>query len=161
MLKVMHKVSFAVAAVATVAALTLAGPSQAGPMDKPVAARQSVMKLYGFYMGQLGSMAKGKMAYDAKQAQGAAEGLLALSVLDTSKMWLPGSGVDKLGDKTRAKPEIWSTYPEVAGKGKALTMALEGMVKVAGGGLDGLRGGIGAVGKACGSCHKAFRVKKD
>jgi cytochrome c556 len=146
--------------IAALAVVALSVAAQAADMSKPVAARQSVMKLYSFYMGQLGAMAKGKMEYNAKTAQGAANGLLALATLDTSKMWVPGSGNDKLGDKTRAKPEIWSTYPKVAEKGKALVTALGGFVKVAGTGLDGLRGGIGPVGKSCGGCHKPFREKK-
>jgi len=145
-------------AIAILAAPTAA--AQAADFDKAVKARKAVMQIRGFYMGQLGGMAKGKMEYDAKVAQGAANGLLALSNMDASKMWPKGSGNDKLGDKTRAKPEIWSTYPEVAGKGKALKTALESLVKVAGSGLDGLKGGIGAVGKACGGCHKPFRAKK-
>ncbi len=133
---------------------------QAGPMDKPVAARKADMKLRAFYMGQLGGMAKGKIAYDAKVAQGAANSLLALTKLDGSKMWPMGSGNDKLGDMTRAKPEIWSTYPEVAGKGKAYKMAVENLAKAAGSGLDALKGAIGPVGKGCGGCHKPFREKK-
>ena len=155
MLKTLRNIAIATAAVAV-----LASGAQAADMSKPVAARQAVMKLYGFYMGQLGAMAKGKMAYDAKVAQGAADGLLALARLDTRKMWLKGSGNDMLGTKTRAKPEIWSTYSEVATKSKALKTALESLVKVAGRGLDGLKGGIGAVGKSCGGCHKPFREKK-
>ena len=146
--------------IAALAVIAFSVAAQAADMSKPVAARQSVMKLYGFYMGQLGGMAKGKMEYNAKTAQGAANGMLALATLDTSKMWVPGSGNDMLGDKTRAKPEIWSTYPKVAEKGKALVMALTGFVKVAGTGLEGLQGGIGAVGKSCGGCHKPFRAKK-
>ena len=155
MLKALRNITIA---AATMALLT--GGAQAAGMEKPVAARQAVMKLNSFYMGQLGGMAKGKLAYNAKTAQGAANGLLALAKLDTSGMWLKGSGNDKLGNKTRAKPEIWSTYPEVAKKSKALKMALENLVTVAGSGLEGLRGGIGAVGKACGGCHKPFREKK-
>ena len=133
MLKALRNITIAAAAMAL-----LTGGAQAAGMEKPVAARQAVMKLNSFYMGQLGGMAK----------------------LDTSGMWLKGSGNDKLGNKTRAKPEIWSTYPEVAKKSKALKMALENLVTVAGSGLEGLRGGIGAVGKACGGCHKPFREKK-
>ncbi len=132
----------------------------AGPMDKPVAARKADMKLRAFYMGQLGAMAKGKIAYDAKVAQGAANSLLTLTKLDGSRMWPMGSGNDKLGDMTRAKPEIWSTYPEIAGKGKAYKMAVENLAKVAGSGLDALKGAIGPVGKGCGGCHKPFREKK-
>lgn len=142
-------------------AVAIPGASaQAGEMDKPLAARKAVMKLNGFYMGQLGGMAKGKIAYDAKTAQGAANGLLGLARLDTSKMWLPGSGNDKLGDITRAKPEIWAANSDIGAKAKALEDALAGLVNVAGGGLKGLQGGIGAVGKACGGCHKPFRAKK-
>ena len=111
-------------------------------------------------MGQIGAMAKGKAPYDAKKAQGAANSLLALDNLDASAMWLPGSGADKLGDKTRAKAEIWSTYPDVAKKAQALNSALGNLVKVAGTSLDGLRSGIGDVGKSCGGCHKAFRAEK-
>ncbi|MDE0944261.1 MAG: cytochrome c [Alphaproteobacteria bacterium] len=111
-------------------------------------------------MGQLGGMAKGKMPYEAKKAQGAATSLQATANLNTMGMWLPGSGNDKLGTKTRAKPEIWSTYPAVAEKSKALKMALVDLVKVAGTDLKGLQGAMGAVGKSCGSCHKAFRAKK-
>jgi cytochrome c556 len=75
-------------------------------------------------------------------------------------MWLPGSGNDKLGTATRAKPEIWQPKSGIGGKAKDLKVALQGLVQTAGSGLEGLRGSIGAVGKACGSCHKAFRAKK-
>ena len=155
MLKVLKKTGIALAIVAL-----QMGSVQAAEMDKPVASRQAVMKLYSYYMGQLGGMAKGKMPYDAKKAQGAATSLQAMANLDTSGMWLPGSGNDKLATQTRAKPEIWSTYPEVSKKSKALKMALVDFVKVAGTGLDGLRSGIGPVGKACGACHKPFRAEK-
>jgi cytochrome c556 len=156
MLNVLRNIAVAAATMAV-----LAGGVQAAGMEKPVAARQAVMKLNSFYMGQLGGMAKGKMAYNAKTAQGAANGLLALARLDTSGMWLKGSGNDMLGKAmTRAKPEIWSTYPEVAKKSKALKAALENLVTVAGSGIEGLRGAIGAVGKGCGGCHKPFREKK-
>ncbi|MAG97859.1 MAG: cytochrome C554 [Rhodospirillaceae bacterium] len=155
MQQILRGIAFAVVALAV-----LTGPAQAADMDKAVAARQAVMKLRSFYLGQIGAMAKAKMPYDAKKAQGAANSLLALESLDSSAMWVPGSGADKLGDKTRAKPEIWSTYPDVATKAKALKSALANLVKVAGTGLDGLRSGIGDVGKSCGGCHKPFRTDK-
>jgi len=135
--------------------------AQAADVDKAVAARKAAMQLRGFYISQLAAMAKGKVAYDAKKATMAANSLLAVSTLDASAMWVPGSGTDKLGTKTRAKPEIWSTYPKIADEGKAMTAALENMVTVAGNGLDALRSSIGPVGKACGSCHETFRAPKN
>ena len=154
------KVLKAAALAAVIVAVPMASAS-AADMDKPVAARQAVMKLYGFYMGTLGGMAKGKIDYDAKTAAGAAKSLHSLSMLDSSAMWPAGSGRDKLGKVTRAKAEIWSTYPKVAEKSKALTTAAAGLAKVAGNGLDGLRGGIGPVGESCGGCHKPFRHKQE
>ncbi len=155
MKQVLRGITFAIVALAV-----LWEPAQAADMDKAVSARQAVMKLRSFYLGQLGAMAKGKAPYDAKKAQSAADSLMALDKLDGSAMWLPGSGTDKLGDKTRSKPEIWSTYPDVANKSKAQKAAVANLAKVAGTGLDGLRGAIGDVGKSCGGCHKPFRTEK-
>ena len=81
----------------------------AGPMDKPVAARKADMKLRAFYMGQLGGMAKGKIAYDANVAQGAANILLTWTKVDGSRLRPIGSGNAKLGGMTRANPAVWST----------------------------------------------------
>ncbi len=149
------------AILAAAAMMIYVSGATAADMSKQVGARQAVMKLYGFYMGTLGGMAKGQIDYDAKVASGAAKSLHNLATLDSGAMWPAGSGRDKLGQVTRAKAEIWSTYPEVAKKSQALNAALENMVKVAGSGLDGLRGGIGDVGNACGACHKQFRHKKE
>ena len=149
------------AMISVAAMVTMAVGVQAADMKRPVEARQAVMKLNSFYMGQLGAMAKGNIAYDAKTAQGAAESLHALSTMDTSKMWVSGSSRADIGDMTRAKAEIWTTYPEIGKKSQALRAALEGLVKVAGTGLDGLKSGIGPVGQACGGCHKEFRHKKE
>jgi len=40
----------------------------AGEFDKQIKARQSVMQIYSFNLGQLGAMAKGEIKYDAKLA---------------------------------------------------------------------------------------------
>jgi len=150
-----------VMALAAVAVLGAGVPAvQAAGTDKAVSARKSVMQLRGFYLGTLGGMAKGKVAYDAKKAAGAANSLAALEQLDGSAMWPPGSGNDKLGDKTRALPEIWSTWPAIGKNSKAMKAAVANMANMAGKDLASLQGSIGAVGKACGSCHKAFRAKK-
>jgi cytochrome c556 len=134
--------------------------ADASDIDKAVNARQAVMKLRVFYIGQLGAMAKGKVAYDANKAQRAADSLLALANLDGSAMWPPGSGNDKLGDKTRALPAIWGPKSDIGSKAKALGAAVAELAKSAGSGIEGLRGSIGPVGKSCGGCHKPYRAEK-
>ena len=156
----MHKV-LKVTGLALATLFRLGGSVQAADMSKQVKARQAVMVLRGYYMGQLAAMAKGKMAYDAKLASSAANSMVALATsVDGSTMYPQGSGTDKLGDATRSRPEIWSTYPKVAEAGKAHVMAAQNMAQVAGNGLAALQGAIGGLGKTCGGCHKPFRVKK-
>jgi len=126
--------------------------------EKAIKARQGLMQVYSFNLGLLSAMAKGEMDYDAELAVIAAEGLSAAASMNTGPMWPQGSSNED--HKTRALPEIWSTYPKVAEAGKALTDASATMASVAGDGLDALKGSIGDVGKSCKGCHDDFRAKK-
>ena len=125
-----------------------------------VKARQAHMQLNGFFMGQLAAIAKGQVPYDAAQATGVVNSLLALNTMDVGAMWPPGSDNQALPGTTRALPEIWTTFPAVVEKGDALTKALEAMVVAAGTDLASLQGAFGAVGAGCGGCHRSFRAEK-
>jgi len=126
--------------------------------EKAIKARQGLMQVYSFNLGMLSAMAKGEQDYDAELAVIAAENLSAAASMNTGPMWPQGSSNED--HETRALPEIWSTYPKVAEKGKALTEASAALASVAGDGLDALKGGIGDVGKSCKGCHDDFRAKK-
>lgn len=136
------------------------GSASAQSAEKAVKARQAQMQLYSFYLGIIGAMVKGETEYDAKAAQAAADGLNAAANLDGSAMWPQGSDNTNtdLKVKTRAKPEIWSTYPAVVEKSKALKDGTAKLASVAGDGLDALRGAIGAAGAGCKGCHETFRA---
>lgn len=128
-------------------------------MEKAVKARQSVFQIYSFNLGQLAAMAKGEAEYNAEAAQNAADNLLAAATMKNGAMWPQGSDAEgAMKGKTRAKPEIWTTYPAIADKAKALTAAATVMQANAGT-LDGVKGAIGDVGKACKGCHDDFRNK--
>lgn len=148
--------------LAACAALTLAAPIAASAdeaMEKAVKARQSVYQVYAFNLGQLAAMAKGEKDFDADLAQNSADNLLAAATMKNGAMWPQGSdNTGAMKGKTRALPEIWSTYPAVAEKGKALVEAATAM-QAAAGSLDGIRGAIGAVGGSCKGCHEKFRAK--
>ncbi|WP_340107858.1 cytochrome c [Pikeienuella sp. HZG-20] len=138
-----------------------AGLVAAQDLERAVQARQSLMTLYGHYLGQLGAMAKGETPYDAAKAEAAATSLAGLATLDESAMWPEGSDNGALGDKTRALPVIWTTYPAITEKMQAAADATAALAKVAGTDLDSLRAGIGPVGKSCGDCHETYRAPKD
>lgn len=134
-----------------------------GPFEKEIKARKSVMQLYAFNLGLLGDMAKGEREYDATLAAAAANNLNAAAMMDNGAMWPQGSDADNadLKVETRAKPEIWSTYPEVADKGKDMGQATAVLAAMAGTGLEGMKKSVAAVGKSCKGCHEDFRIPKD
>ena len=154
--KTLKTVILAAATLGFVAAPVLADKAA----EKAIKARKAQMVLYAYNISTLGAMAKGKMAYDAKAAQAAANNLAALSNLAAGSMWPPGSDSTALPDQTRAKKEIWTTFPKVVEASKAMAKASATMAAEAGKGLDALRGAIGALGASCGGCHKPFREPK-
>ncbi len=133
----------------------------ANDFEKEVKARQSLMQVYGFNIGILGAMAKGEMPYDPEIAQAAADNLNAAVSMKNPTMWPKGSDRATLGEKTRAKADIWSTYPEVAEKGQEMRDAAAKMASVAGTDLDALRPNMKQLGDGCKGCHEPFRVPKD
>ena len=140
--------------------LALSASAADDPNEKAIKSRQSVMSLQSWYAGPLFQMAKGDMEYDAEMAGNYAAHLNIIANLDGGAMWPPGTDNGAYAGKTRALPEIWSTYPAVGEKDQALKDAAAALAGVAGDGLDALRSNIGAVGKACKGCHDDFRAEK-
>lgn len=146
--------TIASALVIAAAGVAIAGSHGGNPAVK---ARQAHMQLNGFNIGLLGAMAKGEVEYDADAAAGAASNLAALSKLNQSRYWAPGTSTDELGEETRALPAIWqegSTAREIGGQ---LAEAAANLAAVAGDGKDAMAGALGPVGKACGACHEKYR----
>ena len=142
--------------------LTLALTASAAddPNEKVIKSRRAVMSLQSWYAGPLFQMAKGDMEYNAEMAGTYAAHLDIIANLDGGAMWPPETDNGAYAGKTRALPEIWSTYPAVGEKDQALKDAAAALAEVAGGGLDALRSKIGAVGNACKDCHDDFRAEK-
>ncbi len=129
-------------------------------LEKAIKARQGLMKVYSFMLGGLGAMAKGEKPYDAKLAASLAGALNTAAQSSVGALWPKGSDSTAMPGKTRALVKAWTTYPEVANAHKALLVATADLAKTAGDGADGLGAKVGAVGKACGGCHKPFRAEK-
>lgn len=130
------------------------------PNLKAIKARQGVMQLRSFNAGPMFGMAKGKVEYDAELAGMLANNLLMMTKINIGRAWPKGTDNVAYKGKTAALPEVWSTYPEVAEKGKAYVKAVTELAAVAGNGVDALKSKIGALGKSCKGCHDDFREKK-
>lgn len=141
-------------AAALVAGTTVLAASHAN-VDGALKARQSHMQLYAFNLGILGNMAKGSVEFDAAAAQAAADNLAMLAKFDQSAYWPMGSSTDD-SMETRALPAIWEDGSEIGDLAGDLVSATEAMAEAAGS-LEGVQASMGALGGACGACHKAYR----
>ena len=142
--------------------LSLALPASAAkdPNEKAIESRIAVMKLQSWYAGPLFGMAKGDMEYDAEMARTYAANLNTMANVEAGAMWPEGTDNESYAGKTRALPELWTTWPEAGRKAEALSEAAAALAEVAGDGLGALRSKIGAVGKACKGCHDDFRAER-
>ena len=125
-----------------------------------IKARQGEMQLKSFNAGPLFGMAKGKIEYNAELASMLANNLLLQTKLDIGRAWAKGTDNETYFGETDARPEIWTTYPKIAEKGKAYVKAVTELAAVAGNGLDALKSKVGALGKGCKGCHDDFREKE-
>lgn len=141
------------AAMAVTGTVALAMSHEVNPAVK---ARKGMMDLQVFNVGILVQMVQGKTDYDAAAAKTAADNLAAIVATDWTAYFPPGTAVGET-DGTHALPKIWSDMATFNEDHKALITATAAMAEVAGNSLDALKGAIGPVGKACGTCHKSFR----
>jgi cytochrome c556 len=76
--------------------------------------------------------------------------------------WFPKGTGEEAGVKTAAKPEIWTMPADFKTDADGLKTEADKLVEVA---ATGDAAAIGAqaqaTGKACGTCHKEFRVKQE
>ncbi len=129
--------------------------------QRAIATRQGALKLLGYYMAPLGGMARGRTPMDATLVARNAQriGSLAPMLTDTFKANTSASGLD-----SEALPVIWEKPAEFQAKIEALIegAAELGRIASAEGTAEGaIKGGIGKLGQACGSCHDDFRVDHD
>ncbi len=142
----------AVAVVSTAVADGHATPA----LENATNARHAQMQMIAYHTGLLGDMAKGTTPYDATVATAAAENLASAAAMNRITLWLEGSEQGAIAN-SRAKTEIWSDAAGFDQMAVALETATAAMVTAAGTDLDSLRAAMGAVGKSCGDCHKAYR----
>lgn len=118
--------------------------------DPTVKARQETMDTIGAATKVLGDMAKGAVAFDAAAAT-EAQAALAAAAATVADAFRTEAG----DPKSEAKPEIWANWSDFEAKSEALVKAAQALDASS---LDGIAAGMGALGGACGDCHKAYRM---
>ena len=141
-------------------ALVLAGVTvwaeTADPFADIVETRHGLMMQMAADVGKMGAMVKGTEPYDAAAAAKAAANVSAIASVISMAQFPAGSEAGKSADSS-AKPEIWAAPADFQAKIGDLNTAADALKAAAGTDADSLKAGIGALGKACGACHSAYR----
>jgi cytochrome c556 len=113
------------------------------------------MTLQGKYFGPMAAMAQGKAPYSAAAVQRNAGFLDNLS-----RMAWDGFDPSTQSEKSRALPAIFSDKAKFDQAASRLENETSRLVSLSASGDEAaVKAQIGAVGKACGACHDAFRSK--
>ena len=136
--------------------LALAAPA-ALANEGAIKARQGQFQMLALNLGVLGTMAQGRMPYDAALAQEAADNLFHLSRNSQLGMWPEGSD-NGAAAGTRALPTIWSNNADFLTAYAALQSGAEAMQAAAGTDLAALQGAMGGLAGSCQACHQQFRA---
>lgn len=146
------------AAAFALAAACVSLPAVAGDLEDKIEAREKTMKAMGGGMKALSEFMKGeKDLGDVKKAAAAIAGSAAK---DAAAVFPKGTqfGVED----SHVKPELWAEWPKAEAGWKSLTPAAAMLTAAA---ESGDKAAIGAamqeLGKACKTCHEAYRIKKD
>ena len=120
----------------------------------PSADRQNIMKNVGAATGVGGKMMKGEMDFDPVTAQ---------LIFNTMNAAANGYGYlfpegSETGNETEASPKIWE---DRAGFDAAVAKFAADTSGIQITDMDSFKAAFGAATKNCGSCHEAFRVKKN
>ena len=123
--------------------------------SKAIDYRNSVMTVLKWNIGPMGKMVKGEMPYDQASFTRHANDLAAAAHLDL----LPGFPEDSdEGEDTAARSDIWMDWEGFEEKYGTLKKASSELAETASSGdLEAIKPKFGALGKACKSCHDAFK----
>lgn len=125
----------------------------------PIADRQALMKDQGKTVGSITPIIKGEKPFDAQLVMTALKHLNEdAQKIDIATLFPKGS---ETGGKTTASPKIWE---DSAGFEAAMSKYKADAAKAAAAepkDLDSFKVVFNQVTENCGTCHKAFRIKKD
>ncbi len=145
----MKKLLLGISILALTSVVALAGP---------IEDRQALMKAIGKTVGGLAPIAKGEARFDAAAV---AAGLAALNEhamkLDIAALFPVGS---ETGGDTTASPKIWEDTAGFTAAADKLKADVAAAVATPAADLPAFQAQFGAIGKDCGACHGAYRVKK-
>ena len=146
-----------IAAVAVAAMPNMADAQMAG---KTIDARRALMKNNGKNMKVIVGFVKEGMGTTADAAKSAR--MIASNLAQLPNHYPKGTAQGSGAGNTRAKAEIWTEWARfTGGAAKGNELALKLAMAADTGDKGAIGKALGALGKGCGGCHKAFRGPKN
>ncbi|MBV7407570.1 cytochrome c [Maritimibacter sp. DP1N21-5] len=133
------------------ATMTAIGAAYVHAQEDVIKARQAAMKTIGAQMKVLSDMSKGAAPFDATAANEALATMAATA--ETVPVLFETEAIE--GTDTDASSDIWANWDDFVSKAEALQTAAQG-ASVSD--ESSLGSAMGAVGGACGSCHKPYKL---
>lgn len=139
---------------AAFALICVAGAALAhgGVKNAAVKARMDLMVGVKEATAVLGGMAKGSLAFDAAQAETARAALE-----EYASQIAPLFRAEESDPKSEALPSIWTDWEGFTRAAEAMQIAASDMDAS---NMDGVRAGLGAIGRSCKACHQDYRIEK-
>ncbi|MBN8633148.1 MAG: cytochrome c [Rhodobacterales bacterium] len=153
------RVMFLIAAAGAVVA-SVAVAEEEDPFADAVEMRHGLMLQMATDLGKVGAMAKEETPYDAAVASKAAANIAAIASVLSMDQFPAGSEYQKATDSF-ALPTIWTAQDDFLTKVADLNTAAAAFQTAAGTDLASLKTGMGALGAACGACHKTYRQPEE
>jgi cytochrome c556 len=122
--------------------------------DDPVKVREGLMKQIGGSMGALAGIAKGEKPYDAEIVK------TSLTTISTNIKAFPDQFPAGSEANSEASPKIWETMDDFKAHAAKLGAAADVALAQLPADQAGVGAALGIIGKNCGDCHQAYRIKK-
>lgn len=142
--------------ILAVAALCLIGATAVVSAENQHDSREAAMKKVGGAMGGLAAIAKGEKDYDAEVIKTSLTTIKeTITVFPT--YFPPGSEKD---DEV-ASPKIWENKADFEAKAAQLGKDADTLLAQLPADKAAVGAAMGTLGKNCGACHEAYRLKKN
>lgn len=144
-------------AFALAAVLAGLGVTAVTAANEPQQVRQQLMKKVGQAAGALSGIAKGEKPYDAEVIKA------SLTTISETVRVFPNHfpAGSETGMETEASPKIWENMEDFKAKAAKLGSDAEMFLAELPSDSAGVGAALGVLGKDCGSCHEAYRLKKE
>lgn len=119
--------------------------------NETVKERMELMGTIRSNFAVIGGMMQGKVDFDAAKAGEAQAALAAAAAMIPEKF-----EAEEMDPESESSPAIWENWDEFTGMAANLEQAALALETDS---VDSLKAGFGAIGGACGACHKAYRVE--